>query len=111
MPEGWTRIRDARHRAAADVDNVCLPVSADLGDMGADKREFTKRAADETLRALFAFESNPYPIIKTAKKVSGNTVMLTLENADGLTLENGIRGCRGTVTCSELTIFLCNLAH
>lgn len=35
MPEGWARIRDARQRAVADVDNVCLPVSADLGDMGA----------------------------------------------------------------------------
>lgn len=96
LPEGWAKIRAAQQKIAAEKENVCLSVSIDLGDMEdvhpVDKTIFAQRAAEVTLHHFFGMETQPYPTIEKAAKTENNTVVLTLNGADGLELRNGKNG-------------------
>lgn len=95
-PDGWAYIRKAQQQVATTVENVCLAVNIDQGDMKdihpADKTVIAKRTAQVTLEAFFGVDYPNPPTVVKAEKISPNQVVLTLKNADGLVAKNGVNG-------------------
>ena len=95
-PEGWAHIRQAQQNVARTVENVCLAVNIDQGDMKdihpADKTVISKRTAQVTLEAFFGMDYANPPMVLKAEKIADNQVVLTLKNAEGLVAKNGVNG-------------------
>lgn len=94
--DGWAEIRKAQQQVASTVENVCLSVSIDQGDMKdihpADKEVIAKRVTQVTLETFFGVDCPNPPTVVKAEKISANQVVLTLKNADGLVAKNGTNG-------------------
>lgn len=94
--EGWGQIRQAQQQVASTVENVCIAVNIDQGDMKdihpADKTVIAERTAQVTLEAFFGLDYPNPPAVVKAEKIADNQVVLTLNNADGLVVQNGTNG-------------------
>ncbi len=95
IPEAWAKIRQAQQQVAEEMDYVCMSVSIDLGDMQdihpTDKTVISARAAERTLEAFFGKDFEDHPAVVSAE-CTGNQVILTLDNAQGLMARNGSNG-------------------
>jgi sialate O-acetylesterase len=92
----WEPIKAAQQRAAAEIENVALSVSIDLGyhvDVHPrDKTMFAKRAAEITLNKFFGVEISPFPTVTDACRIYDNMVALTLSGGSEFLLKNGANG-------------------
>ncbi len=90
----WPSFRDSQRRLALNIPGVTLTVSSDLGDSldvhPIDKLHIGRRLARQALHHNYGYNTlTPEgPVIKTATAY-GNKVIITLDNANGLTTSDG----------------------
>ena len=94
--EKWAPVKAAQQRAAAEIENVALSVSIDLGyhvDVHPrDKTVYAKRAAEITLNKFFGMEIAPFPSVASASRIQDTMVTLTLTGGSAFLLKNGANG-------------------
>ncbi|MBE6634371.1 MAG: sialate O-acetylesterase [Ruminococcaceae bacterium] len=94
--EKWAPVKAAQQRAAAELENVALSISIDLGyevDVHPrDKTVYARRAAEITLHRFYGLEISPFPSVAAAERITETIVSLTLTGGDGFELRNGING-------------------
>ncbi len=96
-PYRWAEIREKQQLIAANDPLVCMSVAIDLGDWAdihpRDKSVISRRAAEETLKTFFFIDQNPYPTVKSIKRISKTQVKIIFEGVgDGIEVKNFANG-------------------